>query len=85
VSGPAWFSYGHDAQHTGGQRDRLARSRAHRVVVGGRPRAAVHAERRAAEHYGSPVVTTRNTVVIPVKTTAAGGYRVEGRNGATVR
>ena len=34
-------------------------------------------------HYGSPVVTTHNTVVIPVKTTAAGGYRVEGRTGAT--
>lgn len=34
-------------------------------------------------HYGSPVVTTSNTVVIPVKTTAAGTYRVEGRNGAT--
>lgn len=34
-------------------------------------------------HYGSPVVTTRNTIVIPVKTGASGGYRVEGRNGAT--
>ena len=28
-------------------------------------------------------MTTNNTVVIPVKTTATGGYRVEGRNGAT--
>jgi len=28
-------------------------------------------------------VTTRNTVVIPVKTGATGGYRVEGRTGAT--
>jgi hypothetical protein len=34
-------------------------------------------------HYGSPVVTTNNNVVIPVKTTATGTYRVEGRNGAT--
>lgn len=34
-------------------------------------------------HYGSPVVTTANTVAIPVKTGSAGGYRVEGRNGAT--
>jgi hypothetical protein len=28
-------------------------------------------------------VTARNTVVIPVKTTAGGAYRLEGRNGAT--
>jgi hypothetical protein len=34
-------------------------------------------------HYGSPVVTTSNTVVIPVKTGAASGYRVEARQGAT--
>lgn len=34
-------------------------------------------------HYGSPVVTTSNTVVIPVKSTANGGYRVEGRHGGT--
>ena len=34
-------------------------------------------------HYGSPAVTAFNTVVIPVKTGATGGYRVEGRNGAT--
>ncbi|NIJ19210.1 hypothetical protein FHS95_000879 [Sphingomonas naasensis] len=34
-------------------------------------------------HYGSPVVTTHNTVVIPVKTGATGGYRVEGRDGTT--
>lgn len=33
-------------------------------------------------HYGSPIVTTNNTVVIPVKTAAGGVYRVEGRNGA---
>jgi hypothetical protein len=29
------------------------------------------------------VVTTNNTVVIPVKTGATGGYRVEGRNGVS--
>jgi hypothetical protein len=33
-------------------------------------------------HYGSPAVTTANTVIIPVKTTATGGYRVEGRVGS---
>jgi hypothetical protein len=33
-------------------------------------------------HYGCPAVTTANTVIIPVKTGASGGYRVEGRVGA---
>jgi hypothetical protein len=34
-------------------------------------------------HYGSPVVTIHNTIVIPVKSTATGGYRIEGRDGGT--
>src|SRR5262249_59058907 len=33
-------------------------------------------------HYGSPLVTPRNPVVVPVKTGATGGFSVEGINGA---
>ncbi len=33
-------------------------------------------------HYGSPVISTKNTVVIPLKTTAAGGFRFEARSGS---
>jgi hypothetical protein len=83
VSGPAWFGYGRDAQHTGvsaiASQDlgRIAWSSpvdlAPQYTAGG----------ALLTHYGSPVVTTNNTVVIPVKTTATGGYRVEGRDGAT--
>ena len=34
-------------------------------------------------HYGSPVVTANNVVVMPVKTGANGGFRIEGRDGAS--
>ncbi|HUR29709.1 MAG TPA: hypothetical protein VM509_16075 [Planctomycetota bacterium] len=33
-------------------------------------------------HYGSPLVTARNNVLIPVKTTATGAFRVESRKGS---
>ena len=33
-------------------------------------------------HYGSPLVTAANTVIIPVKTGAAGGFRVDARAGS---
>ncbi len=32
-------------------------------------------------HYGSPVVSAHNTVVIPVKTTDTGVFRIDARNG----
>jgi hypothetical protein len=83
VSGPAWFGYGRDAQHTAVSAimsqdlTRIAWTSAVDLAP------QYTASGALLTHYGSPVVTTRNTVVVPVKTTAAGGYRVEGRTGAT--
>ncbi len=34
-------------------------------------------------HYGSPLVTAANTVLIPVKTGASGGFEIQARSGAT--
>lgn len=32
-------------------------------------------------HYGSPLITSSNTVIVPVKTGAAGGFRIEAHAG----
>src|SRR6266487_4686876 len=32
-------------------------------------------------HYGSPLATPSNTIIVPVKTGSTGGFRVEARNG----
>lgn len=82
VTGPAWFGYGHDAQHTA--TSAIATQDLGRVAWTTQVDLAPQYTQSGAllTHYGSPVVTTRNTVLIPVKKSANGGYRVEGRNGA---
>ena len=72
VTGPAWFGYGRDPQHTAvsaiASQDlvRIAWTSAVDLAPQYTPSGAL------LTHYGSPVVTTHNTVVIPVKTTATG-------------
>jgi hypothetical protein len=32
-------------------------------------------------HYGSPIISSNNTVLVPVKTTTQGGFRIDARSG----
>jgi hypothetical protein len=81
VDGPAWWSFGRDAQHaaTGA----IATQDLNRISWSTPlDLAPVHTAGGALlVHYGSPVVTSHNTVVLPVKTGATGGFRVEARSG----
>jgi len=82
VDGPAWFGYGRDAQH--GAQGAIATQDLNRIAWT-TPVDLVPPRQANGDlliHYGSPAVTSHNTVVVPVKTTAAGGFRVEARSGA---
>ena len=82
VNGPAWWGFGRDAQHSAQSAiatqdlNRIQWTTAVDLAPQYRPSGALLA------HYGSPVITTHNTVIVPVKTGAAGGFRVDARNGA---
>jgi hypothetical protein len=81
-TGPAWFGYGHDAQHTA-LSAATSQDLAHISWSTPVDLAPQYTNSGALlTHYGCPAVTTANTVIIPVKTGASGGYRVEGRVGA---
>jgi len=83
VSGPAWFGYGRDAQHTGASA--IASQDLGTIAWSAPVDLAPQYTTSGAllTHYGSPVVTTTNTVIFPVKTGATSGFRVEGRVGQT--
>ena len=81
VLGPAWWSFGRDAQH--GAVSAIATQDLNRIGWTTPVDLAPQYQPNGAlwTHYGSPVVSDHNTVVVPVKTAAAGGFRVEGRSG----
>lgn len=76
-----WNGYGHDAQHTANS------------AVAAQPLTNIHwstpVDLNAPGggdifiHYGSPMVTAANTVLVPVKTGASDGFQVNAFNGAT--
>ena len=77
----AWATHSHDAQHTSIS------------SVGSQKLAKIHwrvrvdlapPEGEILIHYGSPLITARNTVLVPVKT-GANSFRVQAHDGATGR
>jgi hypothetical protein len=81
VNGPAWAAFARDAQHS-------AQSGIATQPLGGQlwetpvdlvPQYA--SDGSLLIHYGSPVITAHNTVVVPVRT-ASGGVRVEAHAGS---
>ena len=81
VTGPAWWGFGRDAQHTtlsGIAAQELARIR-WTSPVDLEPQ--YESNGALLIHYGSPAISEHNTVVFGVKTGATSGFRIEGRSG----
>jgi hypothetical protein len=86
VDGPAWQGFAGNAQHTAlhpqgqGVASQSLRYIYWSAAVDLAPPYSTNGALLA--HYGSPLITRRNTVVTTVKTSAAGEFRVEARVGA---
>ncbi|HTQ02075.1 MAG TPA: hypothetical protein VMN56_22335 [Casimicrobiaceae bacterium] len=82
VNGPAWWNFGRDAQHaaqSGTATQSLSRIVWQTAVDMTPPYLAndvLHI------HYGSPIITARNTVLLPVKIDRDSGFRIDARSGA---
>jgi hypothetical protein len=82
VDGPAWFGFARNAQHSA--LGEIA-TQALATIWWSTPvdlAPPYTADNALLAHYGSPLITRQNTVIVPVKTTAAGGFRIEARIGA---
>jgi hypothetical protein len=76
-----WSSYARDAQHT------ALSTVAAQSLEGIRWQTPVdlapqYSGNDLLIHYGSPLITTANTVIVPVKTGASGGFELQAHNGA---
>jgi hypothetical protein len=80
VPGPPWFGYAHDPQHSAQSSVQIqAVTRVHwRTPVDLAPVHAGNGDLLA--HYGSPIVTNGDILLIPVKTTADNFFRIEAHN-----
>jgi hypothetical protein len=82
VDGPAWAGFARDAQHSaqGGVATQPLARMLWNTVVDAAPQYSPNGS--LLIHYGAPVISSHNTVLVPVKTGAAGGFRVEAHAGA---
>src|SRR5664280_1488974 len=82
VDGPAWRAFAGDAQHTAIAA--IATQDLNRISwstpLDLAPPYSANGE--LFIHYGSPVVTSHNAVLLPLKTGASGGFRIEARAGS---
>jgi len=79
----AWWGYGRDAQHSalGGVATQALARLLWNTAVDQAPQYTTNGA--LLIHYGSPVITAGNTVVMPVKTGATDGFRFDARAGTT--
>ena len=81
VSGPAWPQFSRDAQHTAVSA--IATPPLNRIIW----QTSVDLQQTLVNgqylltHYGSPIISSNNTVLVPVKTTTQGAFRIEARSG----
>src|SRR5271169_2951326 len=78
-----WSDYAHDPQHTA--ISPIASQPLHRLIWQTSLDLSVPTNNTSELfiHYGSPLITRSNTVIVPVKTTGAGGFEIEALAGAT--
>jgi len=78
-----WSDYAHDAQHSA--LSPVASQPLHRLLWQTSVDLSVPTNNTSELfiHYGSPLITRSNTVIVPVKTTTSGGFRIEARVGTT--
>jgi hypothetical protein len=83
ASAQAWPGFSRDPQHTGVS---LVASQYPQQVRWSTPvdlNPQYSSDGSLLTHYGSPLITSGNTVLIPVKLDAYGGFRIEAREGST--
>ena len=74
----AWITYAGDPQHTAGS---AVLSQPLETIRWSTPVDLAPPSGEILIHYGSPLATPSNTIIVPVKTGSAGGFKVEARRG----